>query len=114
MLIQQMGILCNILIVEIGNSNIEQYVKNEGKVKYRKIDSKVFSTNYVLDGTIDAKNIEGFNQQVKQQQKTKISKKFTLHTLNWMRTESRQLPILVTCKLENFKFAQIYIILNIN
>lgn len=75
-----MGVLSDIFIIEIGNTKIKQDIKNKGKVKNCKIESKILSSHNVLNRSVNAKNIKGFNQQVKQQQETKIGKKFTLHT----------------------------------
>lgn len=66
MLVQQVGILCNIPVVEIGNSEIEKYIEKKREIEDGKIESEIFSTNHILHSPVDAENPERFDQQVKE------------------------------------------------
>jgi hypothetical protein len=67
--VQQMLILRDIPVVKAGNTKIEQDIKQECKIENRKIKAIFTGRCYVLHCTIDAKNPERLNQQVKKKQK---------------------------------------------
>ena len=64
-LVQQLVVLGNVLIVEIGNPKIQQYIKKKGEIKYRKIKAIFSRVCDILNGTVDAENPEWLNQQIK-------------------------------------------------
>jgi hypothetical protein len=66
MLVQQVGILGNIPVIEIGNPEIKQYVKKKGEIEDGEIKAEIFSAHNILHGSVDAENPEGFYQQVKE------------------------------------------------
>jgi uncharacterized protein (UPF0179 family) len=72
-------ILSNVPVVEIGNTKIEQYVKQERKIKNSKVKSKIACANHILHSSVNAKNPQGFYEQVQKQKKAKIGKEFSLH-----------------------------------
>ena len=74
-----MGILCNVLVVEIGNAKIEQNIEKKGKVENNKIKAKISCANNVLHGPVNTKYPERLDQNIKKQKKTKIGNKFALH-----------------------------------
>jgi hypothetical protein len=79
MLVQELVILGNVFVVEIGDPKIEQDIEKKSEIEYRKIKT-VFARGYhVLNGAVDTKNPEWLNQQIKKKQKTKVGYKFTFH-----------------------------------
>lgn len=79
MFIQQVLILRYIPVVKAGNSEIEQNIKQECKIENRKVKAIFTGCCNVLNCSVDAKNPERLNQQVKKKQEPEISEKFTLH-----------------------------------
>jgi len=49
-------------VVEVGNTQIEEYVKKDGEAKQREIKSILRCPNRVLHRAIYSKNPEWFNQ----------------------------------------------------
>jgi len=78
-LIQQLTILRNISVIEIGNSKIKENIKKKGEIENDKIKPKILGTNHVLHSSVNAKNPEWLNQQIQKKKKTKVGKKLTLH-----------------------------------
>jgi hypothetical protein len=81
MFVQQVAILGNVSVIKISNPKIEEDIKQEGKIENRKIKAIFAWSNYILDRTIDSKNPEWLNQQIKKKKKPEIGYKFTLHAL---------------------------------
>ena len=79
MLIQQMVVLCNIPVVEIGDSEIEQYIKKECKIENGKVKTIFTRTNGVLHRTIYPQYPERLYQQVQEQQYDQVCDEFFLH-----------------------------------
>lgn len=57
--------LCNIPVVEIGDSDIQQDVEDHGKIEEGKIKAITFSTNHILNSAVDTQHPEWFDQKVK-------------------------------------------------
>jgi hypothetical protein len=54
-------VLRNILIVEIGDANIEQNIQQQRKIEQREIHSVAFVAHHILYGAVDSKNPKWFN-----------------------------------------------------
>ena len=87
MFVEKVIVLGYIPVIEIGNSKIEQDIKKKSKVKYCEIEAILTRGCNILDRTIDAENPERLNQKIKEQKKSKIGYKFTLH---WLTLRLRQ------------------------
>jgi hypothetical protein len=53
MLPKQVIVLGNILIIEISDAEIQQYVKQEGKAENRVIEPVIGNTHMILHTTVD-------------------------------------------------------------
>ena len=73
MLVQQVVVLCNVPVVEIGDPEIEKNIEEKRKIEYRKIKTILAWSHDILHRAVDAKNPEGLNQQIKKKEKTEIS-----------------------------------------
>ena len=81
MFIQKVIVLSYIPVIKISDSEIEQDIKEKGKIENRKIEAIFPGSSDILHGPVDAKNPEWLYQQIKKKQKTKIGDEFTLHVL---------------------------------
>lgn len=79
MLVQQMDMLGYIAIIEICNPNIKKYIKQERKIKNGEIEPVINKPNRILHGAIDPEYPEWLDQEVQQQQQSKIDEEFLLH-----------------------------------
>jgi hypothetical protein len=78
-LVQQVVVLRNVAIVEIGYAKIKQDIEQERKIENHKIETELGWTDGVLDRPVDPKDPEGLHQKVQEQQQTEVGKKFPLH-----------------------------------
>jgi hypothetical protein len=62
---------------KIFNAKVKNYLENEGKVKKDKIITICTGSNGILDTHINAEGINGFDQQIEEKQKGKISNEFS-------------------------------------
>ena len=67
----------NFTACEIFNAQVKQYLENEGKVQQYKIVSIRSGSHGILDTHINTKGINGFDQQIEEKQKGKISNEFS-------------------------------------
>jgi hypothetical protein len=74
-------VLSYIPVIKVGDSEIEQDIKEKCKIKYCKIKSIFTGSSYILHGSVNAKYPERLDQQIKKKQKTKVGDEFTLHVL---------------------------------
>jgi len=65
MLVQQLAVLCNVPVVEIGYSKIEQDIEEKGEIENCKVESEIFGTGNILHCSVDAEDPEWLDQQVK-------------------------------------------------
>ena len=64
MLVQQLYMLGNIPIVEVGDARIQQDVEQKGKIEDVQVKSIILQTYGILDRTVDPENPEGFDQEI--------------------------------------------------
>jgi hypothetical protein len=64
MFVQQMSVLCDVSVVEVGNPKIKKDIKKEGKIEDCKIKTEFFSADRILNGPVNAKHPEGFYKQI--------------------------------------------------
>jgi hypothetical protein len=81
MFTQQMVILSNIFIVEIGDSKIEKDIEKERKIKKCDVVTINLSTHSNLNIPVNAKNPKRLDQQVEGQNKEEVGYKLALHVL---------------------------------
>lgn len=67
MLLQQKIVLRNVFIIEIGDTNIKQNIKQQRKVEQGEIHSVTFVAHKVLHVSVDTKKPKWFNQQIEGQ-----------------------------------------------
>jgi hypothetical protein len=61
MLVEQLLVLCNVPVIEICYSKIQENIEKERKVKQIKIKSIIHGANDVLNVPVDGKNPYRFN-----------------------------------------------------
>ena len=74
-----MIILGNIDIIKTGDAEIQNDIKNERKIKQRKVKSEVLRMNRILPGYINENNMKRLNKQIQEKEKGKIGDKFFLY-----------------------------------
>jgi len=79
MLVQQLRMLGNIAVVEIGDPRVKQYIKEESKIKNGEIETVLRHTNCIVHYPVDPEYPERFYKQVQEQQQGKVGKEFFLH-----------------------------------
>jgi hypothetical protein len=79
MLVQQMDMLGNVSVIEIGNTGIKQYIKNKSEIKYGEIKTIIHIPNGILHGQVNPENPERLYQEIQEQQKSQIDQEFFLH-----------------------------------
>jgi hypothetical protein len=72
-----MHVTCNFTACKIFNTQVEKYLKNKGEIQQYKIVTISLSTNSILNTHINTEGINGFDQQIKEKQKSKISNEFS-------------------------------------
>ena len=79
MLGNQMVVLRNILVVEIGNAKIKNNIHQKRKVKEREIQTVIFGTYHGLHLTFNTKYPKRLNEQIKREQQGQVFYKGALH-----------------------------------
>lgn len=72
---------CNIPVVVIGNTQIEENIQDHGKVEQRKIKTIVLVAYKVLYRAVNSKNPKGFNQQIEENQQYQVCNKFSFQNI---------------------------------
>lgn len=72
----------NIPVIKVGDTKIKQDIKKKGEVENREIKAIFTGGCNILHRSVDAKNPEWLNQQIKKKQKSKVGDKFALHVLH--------------------------------
>jgi len=67
-------------VIEICDTHIQQDIEYKGEVEQRKIKSIHFLADTVLYSNLNTEKPEGFDQQVKEDQKGKVGNEFFLQT----------------------------------
>lgn len=62
---------------KIFNTKVKNYLENEGEIQQYKIITISTGSNSILDTHINTKGINGFDQQIEEKQKCKISNEFS-------------------------------------
>jgi hypothetical protein len=79
MLVQQLGMLGNIPVIEICYACIEQDIKEIREVKYSEIEAVICDPNRIVHYAVDPENPERLDQEVQEKQQGKIGQEFFLH-----------------------------------
>jgi hypothetical protein len=78
-LVEQMVVLRDVLVVEVGDAEIKENVEQKSEVHQGGIPAIFFRSHGVLHGTVDAKNPERLYQQVQEEQEGKVGNELALH-----------------------------------
>lgn len=73
---KEVVVLCNVTVVVVCNSYIEQNVQKHREVKQRKVKSVTLVANQVLNSTVNSKNPKWLYQQIEEKQQYQIRNKF--------------------------------------
>ncbi len=79
MLVQQLLVLGNIAVVEIGYTKIEQDVENENKVEDGEVKAILLGAHRILNTPVNSKNPERLHQEVEEKKQHKVGEEFLLH-----------------------------------
>ena len=60
----KLAVLSNVFVVEIGDTQVKQYVEDIGKIKNSKVQAKLFGPNSVLHTHINAQNPKRFYKNI--------------------------------------------------
>ncbi len=87
MLGEQMIILRNILIVEIGDPEVQQDIQQERKIEQREVFAIRRISHLALHMRFDHEDPERLDHQVEEKKDNKIGDEFLLHVIRWERRE---------------------------
>jgi hypothetical protein len=79
MLVEQLVVLGDVPVVEIGNSQVKQDVEKEGEVEQIEIKPVFHHPRHNLNVPIDGKDPNRLNQKIQREQQTQVCQKFSLH-----------------------------------
>jgi hypothetical protein len=79
MLVEQLLVLRNVPVVEIGDAEIEQDIEKEGKIQNFKVEPIIEGSHHVLNIPVDSKNPDRFDEKVEQKHQPKVRQEFSLH-----------------------------------
>jgi hypothetical protein len=79
MLAQEMVVLSNVLVVEIGNAKVKQDVEQETEVEQSIVKSVITGQHRILNCSVNPQYPEGLYEEVQQQQQRKIGYELFLH-----------------------------------
>ena len=63
-LIKQLAVLCNVTVVVVGDTKIQEDIEQKREVEYHKIKPIFPCTNNILNRSVDPKDPKGFDQKV--------------------------------------------------
>jgi hypothetical protein len=72
MFLKQLVVLGNVSIIEIGDSKVEEYVEEEGKVENHEVKTVFTGSHGILNPSVDTENPKRFNQQIEEKNKNKV------------------------------------------
>ena len=85
MLIQQLVILRNITVVEIGSPHIQHQIEKQSEVEDGEIKTVTFRTHAVLHPHIDAEHPERLDKEVQKDEQTEVENEILLfHFGYWL------------------------------
>jgi hypothetical protein len=61
MLVEQLLVLRNVPVVEIGDAEIQENIKKERKIQHFKVEPIIQGAHHVLNVPVDGKNPDRFN-----------------------------------------------------
>ena len=79
MLVQQLLVLGNVPVVEIGDSEIKEDIKQEGEIQHFKVKPVIQGSYHVLNIPVDGKNPNRFDEKVEQKHQPEVRQEFSLH-----------------------------------
>ena len=79
MLVDQHGMPGDVAGVEVGDSQVEQYVEDVSQVEDGEVETVFIDPHGVLHPCLDAQNPERFDEQVEQQYPKQAGEEFLLH-----------------------------------
>ena len=66
MLVQQMHMLGNIAVIEIGNAEIKQDIKEKSKIEKVQVKTVISKPHRILHRTVDPENPKRFDQEIQE------------------------------------------------
>ena len=79
MFVKQVTVLCNILVVEIRDPEIQENIQQEREVEYNEIFSVCSVAHFILHVRFNPKNPERFDQEIEKKKNNKVGDEFLLH-----------------------------------
>jgi len=79
MLVQQLAVLGNVAVIEVGNAKVEDNIKKKRKVQDGKIKPEIFRPNSILHRAVDPQHPKGLHQKVEEHQNAKVGQELLLH-----------------------------------
>jgi hypothetical protein len=79
MLVQELVVLGNVPVVEVGNAEIEKDIEKEGEIQEVKIETIIHDPRDDLNIPVNCKNPDRFDQKIQSKQQSEVCQKFPLH-----------------------------------
>jgi hypothetical protein len=86
MLVQQLLILGNVTVIEVGDAKIEENIEEKREIKDDQVKPIVSYSNNILNISVNAENKNRLDQKIQKKKQSKVCKKFFLHK------KSKKLP----------------------
>jgi hypothetical protein len=80
MLVQQLAVLSDITVIEIGNPEVEKYAEKERKIQDAEVETEILRSDSILNRAVNPENPERLDQKVKKQQQSQVFQEFFLHS----------------------------------
>lgn len=79
MLVQQMNVLGDIAVVEIGDPGIKQDIEQKSEIEQVQVKTVINKPHRILHRAVDPENPERLHQEVQEEQQGEIGEEFLLH-----------------------------------
>jgi len=78
-LVQEVVVLRDVPVIEVGNPEIKQDIEKKREVENYKIEAILLDANCILNGPVDTENPERLDEKVQEKKQSQVCQKFTLH-----------------------------------
>ena len=79
MLAQELVVLGDVPVVEIGDPEIQQDIEEKGEIEDNQVKAIIPHPHHILDVPVNPENENRLDKQVQQQKQPQVCKEFSLH-----------------------------------
>jgi len=78
--VKQLGMLGNVSVVEVRHSQVQEDIKEKGKIQDRKVKTEILNTDRILNRPVNAQDPERLYQEIQEKEQAQVGEEFFLHT----------------------------------